>query len=123
MFEALVALMVFVLVAAALQLCLAGGWKGVRFARNEETAVRIANAQLAAAGLETGLSEGIEVGTTPDGYAWTRKIRRHVPAEDSNGDPTSIAGYWVSVSVRWPDGPRQKEKSVELQTLKIGRAE
>ena len=115
------ALLVFALVAGALQLCIAGGWKGVRLVRMEEAALQIAKAQLAAAGVEGTLVEGSEEGTTPEGFTWTRDIRRHVSAEENSAAPAAIAGYWVSVSVRWTDGPRRSEKTIELRTLKIGR--
>ena len=115
------ALLVFALVAGALQLCLAGGWKSVRLARMDEAALQVAKAQLATAGVESPLAEGAEEGATAEGFTWRRDIRRHVAAEESGATPAPIAGYWVTVSVSWADGPRRTGKSIELRTLKIGR--
>ncbi len=117
--ETVVALMVFALVAGALQLCLAGGWKGVRSVRMEVAALIVAKAQLATAGVESSLVDGTEEGTTEAGFHWTSDIRRYEPA--GGGETAAIAGYWVSVTVSWRDSPMRPERSVELKTLKLGR--
>ena len=119
--ETIVALMVFALVAAALQLCLAGGWKGVRLVRMEQTALMVAKAQLAAAGVESILTEGTAEGSTPDGFHWTRDIRRYEPVDGDGAEASAIAGYWVNVSVSWRVDPFRPERSVQLTTLKLGR--
>lgn len=121
LFETIVALMVFAMIAGALQLCLAGGWKGVHLVRTEQTALTIAKAQLAAAGVESSLAEETVEGTTVDGFHWTRDIRRYIPADGDTREAAAVAGYWVSVSVSWRDGRLRPERSIELSTLKLGR--
>lgn len=121
--ETIVALMVFAMVAGALQLCLAGGWKGVRIVRMEQAALSVAKEKLAAAGVDTTLIEGTDEGSVDDGFHWIRSIRRHVPAGSDGLETAALAGYWVSVSVTWQDGPLLAERSVELSTLKLGRGE
>lgn len=121
--ETLVALAVFALVAGAVQLCLAGGWRGVGLVRTEQAALRLAKAQLAGVGIENELVEGTVAGETPEGFAWSRDIRRHDSRNADGTAPAAIAGYWVRVAVRWTDGPLRRERSVELSTLKLGRGE
>jgi general secretion pathway protein I len=119
--ETLVALVLLALVAGAVQVSLAGGWRNIRIVKAEAAALEIARARLAGAGADVPLAEGLEEGITEDGYAWTREVRRHGTGE--GGGQSAVAGYWVSVSVRWPEGPRRAERTLSLTTLKIGRGE
>lgn len=120
--ETLVALTVFALVAAGLQMCLSRGWSGVSHVSKQKAALQLASAKLAAAGLESALIEGTAEGATADGFAWSRTVTRH-QADDGEGlaDPRTIVGYWVKVAVTWRDGPGRSDRRIELTTLKIGR--
>ena len=106
--ETVVALMVFALVAGALQLCLAGGWKGVRSVRMEQAALIVAKAQLATAGVESSLVDGTEEGTTEAGFHWTRDIRRYEPARRRrDGGNSWLLGQSHSELARFSDAPRE----------------
>jgi general secretion pathway protein I len=120
--ETLVALTVFALVAAGLQVCLSRGWSGIARVSKEKAALQLATSQLAAAGVESPLREGTVEGVTADGFAWSRDVSRYNP-EDSDllTDPNAMAGYWVRVGVSWQDGPRRPQRTLELSTLRIGR--
>lgn len=121
--EAIVAFLVFALVAGALQLCLAGGWRAVGIARHEQTALQIAQTHLAEAGLVRPLIEGAEEGVAGDGFAWTRDVRLRVASRDTAVPDGGPVGYWVSVTVRWQDAAYRPERSVSLTTLKLGSAQ
>ena len=121
--ETLVALVVFALVAAAVQQCLSGGWRGVRLVRMQTAALSVAKAELAAAGFETALVEGTQSGETADGFAWTRDVSRYQYHLRDDQEQTAAPGFWVTVSVRWREAPFRPERSLQLRTLKLGRRE
>ena len=54
-------------------------WRGAQTAWAEEEAVRLAQSQLATAGVETRLQEGEARGRTPDGFAWVRRVELYRP--------------------------------------------
>lgn len=120
--ETIVAFLVFALVAGALQLCLAGGWRAAGIARHELAALQVAEARLAEVGVERPLVEGIEVGVSADGFAWTRDVRARVGTRDAAVPDTAAVGYWVSVTVSWQEIPYRPERSISLTTLKLGRS-
>ncbi len=117
--ETLVALVVFALVAGAFQLCLAGGWRAIKLVRMETTALEVAKAQLVGAGLDEALTEGTKSGEAPDGLSWSRDVRRYQDPQNRGFETPAANGYWVTVVVRWYEGPMRPERSLELRTLKI----
>ena len=119
--ETLVALVVFALVAGAVQVCLSGGWRSVKTARMETAALRIAKVQLASAGLEKVLTDGIQFGETSDGFSWSRDVQRYSPPSRGGFEIGTLPAYWVTVSVHWRDGVLRPEREVVLRTLKLGR--
>lgn len=118
--ETLVALTVFALVAGALHLCLATGWKGVHAARLEEAAVALARSELAAAVDGAALAEGMIEQTTAAGFTWRREVSAYAGPGSDIHEPGASQAYRVSVSVRWQDGPLRPERTITLETIKIG---
>ncbi|MGQ0672221.1 MAG: type IV pilus modification PilV family protein [Hyphomicrobium sp.] len=121
--ETIVAFVVLALVASGLQLCLSGGWRSVRLVGQEEVALGIARAELAAAGIVEPLASGSSEGTTEDGYTWTREVRPLEPADERPGGAGALTGFWVDVTVSWREGPFRPLRSIALGTLKLGRGE
>lgn len=119
--ETLVALTLFALVAGAFQLCLAGGWKGIRLTEMQQSAVQIAQAQLALPAAGGILVEGVEEGEDDRGFRWTLETSRYAPNGISGNTSSGVAGYWLRITVRWRDGLLRPERTVELSTLKLGR--
>jgi prepilin-type N-terminal cleavage/methylation domain-containing protein len=120
--ETLVALTIFVAGYVVVHQSVMLAWRGAQSAWAENVAVRLARSRLAAAGVEARLQEGEEGGETPDGFTWTTRVERYRPPgpdEPGAGAPRKIAGYWVTVTVRWQGGPLQGAKSLELKTLKL----
>jgi prepilin-type N-terminal cleavage/methylation domain-containing protein len=117
--ETLVALVIFVASYLLIHQSVSLGWRGVQVAQTEAAALRLAQARLAAAGVDTRLQEGKHTGETPDGYSWSTEVqRRDPPATD--GKASRLAGYWVTVEVSWREGPLRTARSVQLTTLKLG---
>jgi prepilin-type N-terminal cleavage/methylation domain-containing protein len=121
--ETLVALTIFVAGYVVVHQSVMLAWRGAQIAWTEEAAVRLAQSQLAAAGVATRLQEGEERGETPDGFVWTRRVELYRPpprADEPTSDPAGrIAGYWVTVTVRWRGGLLQSARSLQLKTLKL----
>ena len=125
--ETLVALTIFVAGYVVVHQSVMLAWRGAQTAWAEEGAVRLAQSQLATAGVETRLQEGETRGRTPDGFAWVRRVELYRPppgapgasAPDGGGRAGRIAGYWVSVTVTWRGGLLQSARSLELKTLRL----
>jgi prepilin-type N-terminal cleavage/methylation domain-containing protein len=116
--ETLVALVIFVAGYVLVYQSTSLGWRGAMIAHSERQAVRLAQARLAAAGVEAPLSEGLQSGSSPDGYSWTLQVRRYRrPGQDG---PEPLAGFWVVVDVRWAEGLLRRQRSIELATLRLG---
>ena len=120
--ETLVALTIFVVGYVVVHQSVTLAWRGAQSAWAESAAVRLARSRLAAAGVEARLQEGEEGGRTPDGFTWTTRVERYLPPgpdEAGGGVSRKVAGYWVTVTVRWRGGLLQGVKSLQLRTLKL----
>jgi prepilin-type N-terminal cleavage/methylation domain-containing protein len=117
--ETLVALVIFVAGYLLVHQAVSLGWRGAQAAWSESAALRLAQSQLAAAGVETRLEEGERSGETADGFGWTVRTERRRPGGFDDG-PERVAGYWVTVTVRWDGGVLRRARSLQLKTLKLG---
>jgi prepilin-type N-terminal cleavage/methylation domain-containing protein len=119
--ETLVALVIFVAGYLLVHHSVSVAWRGAQVAWAESAALRLAHARLAAAGVEVRLGEGEVAGETDDGFRWTLRTERY-RRPGSDGVAERIAGYWVTVTVRWDGGVLQPARSLQLTTLKLGAA-
>ena len=119
--ETLVALTIFVVGYVVVNQSVTLAWRGAQSAWAESAAVRLARSRLAAAGVEARLQEGEEGGETPDGFTWTTRVERYWPPgpDEAGGASRKVAGYWVTVTVRWRGGLLESTRSLELKTLKL----
>lgn len=118
--ETLLALIVFTACYILVQQSVAGSWRLVRIAQSEESALAIAQRQLAVAGIETPLAAGTSEGRTEDGYTWVVEIRRYLPPGSEIGVDTSpLVAFWVDVTVRWQDSVLRPERTLSLKTLRL----
>jgi prepilin-type N-terminal cleavage/methylation domain-containing protein len=114
--ETIVALVIFSSVFFAIYNGMAGGWRGVRQAKSDAAAINLARAKLAAAGVETALSDGTEDSGDEDGYSWHIGVQGY-PLPDAA--QTELAAYWLSIEVNWRNTPISPLRSVTLRTLKL----
>jgi general secretion pathway protein I len=114
--ETLVALVIFVACYLLIHQGLSLGWRGVRLAQSETTALQVAQGRLAAAGFDEPLSDGQRSGET-DGYAWTMDIRREDRGRATT--PSQLTAFWVTVAVSWRDRSERHARSVQLTTMKL----
>jgi general secretion pathway protein I len=119
--ETLVALIILAAAYLLIQQTLSIGSQGLRSARAEAQAIEIAQARLAAAGVDAPLQEGQQAGQTA-GYDWTMYVRRYEPPRSGFGDEAGrgqIAAFWVAVAVAWREGPLQRLHALQLSTIKL----
>ena len=119
--ESLVALAIFVAVISALYQGLSVGWRGLRRADAEDMALALAQNKLATAGVETPLVASTQSGAAGDGMLWQADIRPYATALPAAQTPQDLQGFWVTVTVRWKEGPRRREQTLQLQTIKLRR--
>ena len=122
--EVLVALVIFVAGYLVVYQSVSLAWRGTQIVWSESAAVRLAQSRLAAAGVETRLQEGEQSGETADGLRWSVRVEayRHPGAEgmpERAGRAERVAGYWVTVTVRWGGGVLRRPRSLQLKTLKL----
>jgi hypothetical protein len=95
------------------------GWRGVSASQGELAALHVAQAHLAATGVEAPLSEGQQSGND-NGYEWVVDVRRqNAEAESESRAKTHPTGYWVAVEVSWRDEVTRRQRSLQLKTLKV----
>jgi len=114
--ETLVALVIFVACYLLIHQGLSLGWRGVRLAQSETSALQLAQGRLAAAGFDEPLSDGQRSGET-DGYAWTMDVRREARGGGTAASP--LSAFWVTVDVSWRDRSERRPRSVQLTTMKL----
>lgn len=122
--EVLVALVIFVAGYLVVYQSVSLAWRGAQVAWGESAAVRLAQSRLAAAGVETRLQEGESSGETADGLSWTVRVEAYQGAGTDSvaeraGRVGKVAGYWVTVTVRWGGGVLRRTRSLRLKTMKL----
>ena len=120
--ETLVALVIFVAGYLIVHRSVSLGWRGAQIAWAESAALRLARSRLAAAGVEARLKEGERSGETDAGFRWTLSTEPYRRPGGGDGAEEKIAGYWVTVTVRWDGGVLRPARSLRLKTLKLGAA-
>lgn len=125
--EALVAMAVFTLVVSAVYQGFTSSWRGLRRAESADLALSVAEARLASTGIETPLEASQQSGVSPEGIRWTADINPYVPpsiaSDAATAQRSAVAGYWVTVTVYWTDGPLRPGQSLQLKTVKLKRAQ
>jgi general secretion pathway protein I len=117
--ETIVALIIFVACYVLIQQVLSLGWRGVSASQGEVGALHVAQARLAAVGVEAPLSEGQQSGSE-DHYEWVVDVRRqNAENESESRAKTHATGYWVAVEVSWRDEVTRRSRSLQLKTLKV----
>jgi prepilin-type N-terminal cleavage/methylation domain-containing protein len=118
--EAIVATAVFALLLSALYQGLTAGWRGIKKSNSEDAALSLLSQKLASAGVETPLETSAATGVA-DGVAWQSQITPYAsPASGSISGP--YQGFWITVSVRWKNGPFSPEQALQATTLKLRKA-
>jgi prepilin-type N-terminal cleavage/methylation domain-containing protein len=119
--ETLVAFVIMAAVATMLYRGFSGGLRVSGVAEGAETALLVAKARLAALGVETSLQAGGQEGREGD-VAWEIATRPYLAADGADRAARQSA-FWATVTVSWRDPRAARTRSLQLTTLKLGRAE
>ena len=127
-FSLLEILVAFSILALSLGIILnifSGGLRRTIISEEYQQAVIIAQAKLAASGIETKLKGEITSGQLQDKYFWRVQVQPYplkteLDKAESDGD-MPILPYQVTVTVEWFAG--KSNRQVQLTTLKLAAAE
>ena len=117
--ETIVALVVFSSALVTFYKGLAVGSESSRIANSEAAAAALASAKLATAGVETAFQDNGEYNGDEGRFSWRIKLAEAPGARDRIV-PSGVVGYWVDVEVHWREGPLQRQRTLQLRTLKLG---
>ena len=115
--EVLVAFMIMALALTVLLRIFSSGLRNVGIASDYAEAVLIGESRLATAGIDAGLAPGETSGVEGDGFHWTRRVTKYEPAVDYATHVNGTRAYFVTVTVTWPNG--DKQRSIDLSTVKL----
>jgi len=126
--EVLAAFVILALVGTALFRVFSGALGNVAVSDEYSRATLYAESRLAAIAVEAPLREGVQQGTSDDGYyAWSAKTEPYTPpgitADMDSATATMAIRLWrLGVTVRWP-GVAGSERSIALATLRVAPRE
>jgi general secretion pathway protein I len=126
--EVLVAFVILALVGTALSRLFSGALGNATLSDEYSRATLYAESRLAGLGVETPLREGVQQGTSEDGYySWTVKMELYTPPGtspdiDSTASAMGVNLWRLASTVRWPGAPGS-ERSISLATLKVALKE
>mgnify|MGYP001093098421 CR=1 FL=1 len=116
--EVLVAFIILSLALGVLMRIFSGGLGNIGAAEHYSRAVAIAESQLAAAGIESPLTEGENAGETENGYTWRTSVRRYDADEQPlEGVVLPVDLYQVEVTVNW-DHTATTPRTLRFVTLR-----
>lgn len=115
--EVLVAFMILALALTVLLRIFSGGVRNIGVTSDYAEAVLIGESRLATAGIDETLAPGETSGVEGDTFHWTRRVTRYEPAVDYTTRVKGTHAYFVTVTVTWPNG--DKERSIDLSTVKL----
>ena len=115
--EVLVAFMIMALALTVLLRIFSSGLRNVGVASDYAQAVLIGESRLTTAGIDDALAPGETSGMEGDGFHWTRRVTSYEPAVDYTTYVNGTRAYFVTVTVTWPNG--DKERSIDLSTVKL----
>jgi general secretion pathway protein I len=124
-FSLLEILVAFSILALSLGIILnifSGGLRRTIISEEYQQAVIIAQAKLAASGIETELKEAITSGQLQDKYFWRVQVQPYqLNTELDEPENMPMLPYQVTVTVEWSAGKNNRQ--VQLTTLKLAAAE
>ncbi len=117
--EILVAFMILGMTLTVLLRIFSGGLHNVAIAGDYAHAVLVAEAQLAAAGVDAPLQAGESGGEWDERFIWRQVVEEYSPPEGVAAvDNPPVAAYRVSVTVEWERNGRTRQLSLQSVRLK-----
>jgi general secretion pathway protein I len=115
--EVLVAFMILALALTVLMRIFSGGLRNVSVSSDYAIATVIAEARLAAAGIDVPLRPGETSGTEGERFEWTVSVQDYQPWPGYRSAAKGVDAYRVTVTVEWPNG--NNTRSVGLSTVRL----
>ena len=119
--EVLVAFLILALALTVLLRIFSGGLRSVSVSSDYAEAVMIAETRLAMAGLNERLIAGETSGMESGRFQWTRQVAEYRPSSEYEAMTAEANGFYVTVTVSWPNGARQR--SIDVSTVKLADSE
>lgn len=122
--ETLVALIVFGMIASAVQMGLSATVRNARIADGQERALAQAKRLLTEVGISRPLLPGVQSGSIDDSTQWKiaiAPVARPLNLTAAFGADSAPAAYTVDVSVSWRDAASLRSRSVSVATVKLGQ--
>ena len=116
--EVLVAFMILALALTVLLRIFSSGLRNVAVSSEYAQAVIVAEAQLAIAGITTGLQSGETRGSDGGKFNWTRVVTNYAPFTDNNERSAKVSAYYITITVEWPHAGRVRQ--VNLSSVRLG---
>lgn len=115
--EVLVAFLILAMALTVLLRIFSSGLRNVGIASDYAAATLIAESRLAATGIGEPLVPGETGGLDAQRFSWTRTVSDYTPHADYRSTARDFAAYYVTVTVSWPNGDR--ERRVDIATIKF----
>ena len=119
--EVLVAFAVLGLVLAALLQVFSAELKQYRVASAYATATGLAESKLSQFGISDPMAVGESRGRFNGEFRWQMRVEPYSGSDEAGNDEVSVRLYHVFLKVAW--GAADNERSVALETLRLGQVE
>ena len=115
--EVLVAMAILAMSLTVLFRIFSTGLLNVDVSADYARAVIVAEAQLAAAGLDVELRQGQTEGAVNERFHWMRSVENYVLAGQSDDQEMPVSAFLVTVAVEWQH--RGRTRQVSLNSIRL----
>lgn len=115
--EVLVAFMILAMSLSVIFRIFSDGLRNVAISEDYAQAMLVAEAQLASAGLDEPLLDGVTAGKWDARFRWQRVVEPYRPWEQDKALTVPLQAYRVTVSVDWSDAGQTRQ--VTLSSVRL----
>lgn len=115
--EVLVAFMILAMSLSVIFRIFSGGLHNVAISEDYAQAMLVAEAQLASAGLDEPLLDGVTAGEWDTRFRWQRVVEPYRPWEQDKALAVPLQAYRVTISVDWSDAGQTRQ--VTLSSVRL----
>lgn len=115
--EVLVAFMILAISLSVIFRIFSDGLRNVAISEDYAQAMLVAEAQLASAGLDEPLLDGVTAGEWDTRFRWQRVVEPYRPWEQDKALAVPLQAYRVTISVDWSDAGQTRQ--VTLSSVRL----
>jgi general secretion pathway protein I len=115
--EVLVAFMILAISLSVIFRIFSGGLRNVAISEDYAQAMLVAEAQLASAGLDEPLLDGVTAGEWDARFRWQRVVEPYRPWEQDKPLAVPLQAYRITISVDWSDAGQTRQ--VTLSSVRL----